>query len=80
MLFRSEDRALSVAPYFEAGNVLFPEFAPWKADLIDDLLRFPGTTYKDTVDATVQAILYLMSKPTSRIGGDDMSKESYWRR
>ena len=75
-----EDRALSVAPYFEAGNVLFPEFAPWKADLIDDLLRFPGTTYKDTVDATVQAILYLMSKPTSHIGGDDMSKESYWRR
>ncbi len=74
-----EDRALSVAPYFEAGNVLFPEFAPWKADLIDDLIRFPGATYKDTVDATVQAILYLMSKPLSRIGGDDMIKESYWR-
>ena len=75
-----EDRALSVAPYFEAGNVLFPEFASWKADLMDDLLRFPSTTYKDTVDAAVQAILYLMSKPTSRIGGDDMSKESYWHR
>lgn len=74
-----EDRALSVAPYFEAGNILFPEFAPWKADLIDDLLRFPGTTYKDTVDATVQGILYLMDKPISRIGGDDMVKESYWR-
>ena len=73
-----EDRALSVAPYFEAGNVLFPEYAPWKADLIDYLLRFPGTTYKDTVDATVQAILYLMSKPTARIGGDSMEKESYW--
>lgn len=74
-----EDRALSVAPYFEAGNVLFPEFAPWKADLIDDLLRFPGATYKDTVDATVQAILYLMNRPISRIGGDSMAKESYWR-
>ena len=74
-----EDRALSVAPYFEAGNVLFPEFAPWKADLIDDLLRFPGTTYKDTVDATVQAILYLMHRPISSIGGDDLSKTSYWR-
>lgn len=75
-----EDRALSVAPYFEAGNVLFPEFAPWKADLIDDLLRFPGSTYKDMVDATVQAILYLMNKPVSHIGGSDMEKESYWRR
>jgi len=74
-----EDRALSVAPYFEAGNVLFPEFAPWKADLIDDLLRFPGGTYKDTVDATVQAILYLMNKPASRLGGGGMEKESYWR-
>lgn len=75
-----EDRALSVAPYFEAGNILFPESAPWKADLIDDLLRFPGTTYKDTVDATVQAILYLMRKPVSHMGGSEMSKESYWRR
>ena len=74
-----EDRALSVAPYFEAGNVLFPEFAPWKEDLIDDLLRFPGTTYKDTVDATVQGILYLMNKQHSSIGGSDMSKSSYWR-
>lgn len=74
-----EDRALSVTPYFEAGNIYFPEFAPWKADLIDDLLRFPGNTYKDTVDATVQAILYLMKKPTSSIGGgDNLAKDSYW--
>ena len=65
--------------FYQTGE-LFPEFAPWKADLIDDLLRFPGATYKETVDATVQAILYLMSKPTSSIGGGDMSKDSYWRR
>ena len=46
--------------------------------MIRDLLILPKGTYKDTVDALVQGILYLMDKPTSSIGGSDMSKESYW--
>jgi predicted phage terminase large subunit-like protein len=76
-----EDRALSVAPYFEAGNVYFPVSAAWKADLIDDLLRFPSGTYKDTVDATVQAILYLVDKPRMTLNDSDaLDKDSYWRR
>ena len=76
-----EDRALSVAPYFEAGNVYFPDSAPWKADLVEDLLRFPTGQYKDTVDATVQGIIYLMSKPSSNLGKtDSLAKESYWRK
>ena len=77
-----EDRALSVAPYFEAGNVYFPEYAPWKGDLIDDYLRFPTGVYKDTVDAGVQGILYLMDKPRANLGeiGDTLGKDSYWRR
>ncbi len=77
-----EDRALSVSPYFEAGNVYFPEYAPWKGDLISDLLRFPSGVYKDTVDATVQGILYLMDKPISKLGKTDnaLGKTSYWRR
>ena len=76
-----EDRALSVSPYFEAGNVYFPEYAPWKGDLIDDLLRFPTGVYKDTVDATVQGILYLMGKPRANLGdlGEQLSRDSYWR-
>jgi predicted phage terminase large subunit-like protein len=77
-----EDRALSVAPYFEAGNVYLPENASWVGDLIDDLIRFPTGVYKDTVDATVQAILYLMDKPPSTFGdsGENLSKDSYWRK
>jgi len=73
-----EDRALSVAPYFEAGNVYFPASAPWKGDLIDDLLRFPTGVYKDTVDAMVQGILYLMDKRRAPLGGtgDALAKES----
>ncbi len=76
-----EDKALSVAPYFEAGNVYFPECAPWKGDLIDDLLRFPTGVYKDTVDASVQGILYLMDKPRANLGNlDSLRQENYWGR
>lgn len=75
-----EERAMSITPYFEAGNIHFPDpkTHPWVEDLIRDLLIFPKGTYKDTVDALVQGILYLMDKPTSGIGGSDMAKESYW--
>lgn len=76
-----EDRALSVAPYFEAGNVYFPENAPWANDLREDLRKFPNGQYKDTVDATVQAILYLMDKPRLSLGdsGSSLMRDSYWR-
>ncbi len=75
-----EERAMSITPYFEAGNVHFPDpkTHPWVEDLIRDLLIFPKGTYKDTVDALVQGILYLMDKPRSGIGGDNLGKTSYW--
>jgi len=80
-----EDRALSVAPYFEAGNILFPKPTgqnKWMFDLIDDLVKFPNGQYKDTTDATVQGILYLMDRPSTKFGDDseELSKESYWRK
>lgn len=78
-----EERAISVTPYFEAGNVFFPRNAPWVHDLINDLLIFPKGVYKDTVDAMVQGILYLMDRPA--VTGPPKSQallrqESYWRR
>lgn len=79
-----EERAISVTPYFEAGNIIFPDpgEAPWVNDLINDLLMFPKGTYKDTVDALVQGILYLMEKPgpSPPPTGDELAKESYWSR
>ena len=80
-----EERALSTTPYFEAGNIYFPdpETHPWVHDLIQDLLMFPKGTYKDTTDALVQGILYLMDKPTVTGPPADVSslaKESYWTR
>lgn len=79
-----EERAISVTPYFEAGNIWFPdpETHPWVHDLINDLLIFPKGTYKDTVDALVQGILYLMDKPsmTGPPKTSTLTKSSYWRR
>ena len=80
-----DERAISVTPYFEAGNIWFPDpqEAPWVEDLIRDLLIFPKGMYKDTTDALVQGILYLMdapmmSAPPRDLGG--LRKNSYWRR
>ena len=79
-----EERAISATPYFEAGNVFFPDpnTASWVTDLQKDLLMFPKGVYKDTVDALVQGILYLMDKPSQTgppaetvAGG----MSSYWR-
>lgn len=78
-----EERAISVTPYFEAGNIHFPDpkTHPWVHDLIQDLLMFPKGTYKDTTDALVQGILYLMDKPmvAAPPSTTSLSKESYWR-
>lgn len=78
-----EERAISVTPYFEAGNIHFPDpkTHPWVHDLIKDLLMFPKGTFKDTTDALVQGILYLMDKPISTppTKAPTLTKESYWR-
>ncbi len=80
-----EERAISVTPYFEAMNIFLPDpkTHPWVDDLIRDLLIFPKGTFKDTTDALVQGILYLMDKPTVTGPPKDtgaLAKESYWRR
>lgn len=73
-----EERAFSVSPYFEAGNVYFPD-APWVGDLVEDFVKFPSGIYKDTVDAAVQGILYFNGKPQLSLGiSDGLSKGNYW--
>ena len=59
-----EERAISITPYCEAGNIFLPDPADnaWVHDFINDLLTFPNGRYKDTVDAFVQGVLYLMEK------------------
>ena len=80
-----EERARAVTPYFEAGNIWFPDpqEAPWVHDLTQDLLMFPKGRYKDTVDALVQGIGYLMDKPLYSgppADAGSVQQTSYWRR
>jgi predicted phage terminase large subunit-like protein len=79
-----EERAISVTPYFEAGNIWLPDPAthPWVHDMINDLLMFPKGEFKDDIDALVQGILYLMDKPGTAGPPKDgtLQKESYWHR
>lgn len=78
-----EERAISVTPYFEAGNIHFPDpkTHPWVDDLIRDLLIFPKGTFKDTTDALVQGILYLMDRPAAMGPPKQtaLTKDSYWK-
>jgi predicted phage terminase large subunit-like protein len=41
---------------FEAGNVYFPEEAPWLADLEAELFAFPGSRHDDQCDSISQAL------------------------
>ena len=53
---KKDERAISVTPIFESGNIWFPDAkeAPWVNDLIQDLLMFPKGKYKDTVEVLVK--------------------------
>jgi predicted phage terminase large subunit-like protein len=50
---------------FEAGKVLFPNSAPWLAELERELLSFPGAQFDDQVDSVVQALDYATKELSS---------------
>ena len=52
--------AVASAP-FEAGQVYFPERAPWLAELEFELFAFPGSRYDDQVDSISQALNHVRS-------------------
>ncbi len=51
----------------EAGRVLLPSQAPWKADYLSELSAFPKGRHDDQVDSTSQALEYLLSHRPMRI-------------
>ena len=51
-----DSRASAVSYLFEAGNVFFPEAAPWLKDYKDELLAFDSGAHDDQVDSTTQAL------------------------
>lgn len=61
-----EARLSAVAALFEAGNIWLPESEPWVEDYISELCAFPNAANDDQVDATSQALDYLVGD-TSRL-------------
>jgi len=55
-------RANAITGYVKAGSVLFPQFAPFKNDLLTELEAFPVGTNDDQVDAMSQALNYWIAE------------------
>ena len=50
------------AAKFHSGLVYLPEKAPWLADFMNELLKFPNSKYDDRVDSVSQALKYLTER------------------
>ncbi len=52
-----------VSPRFEAGQVHFLQDAPWLAELLQELLRFPQTRHDDQVDSVTLYLNWRRERP-----------------
>ena len=52
----------AVVPFFRAGNVYVPpgSIAPWVKEYVHETTTFPGSSKDDQVDATSQALQFLL--------------------
>jgi predicted phage terminase large subunit-like protein len=57
-----QERAYSVTPYFEAGNVFFPKNQKFIKELEEEMLQFPAGSHDDTIDSMTQALNYFRIK------------------
>ena len=55
-----KDRLGRASLRIQAGRLLLPANAPWRAEFVRELLGFPLTRHDDQVDALSQALIYLM--------------------
>jgi len=61
-------RAHAVSPLIEAGKVFLPQQAPWLEDFLDEVSRFPNSSYADQTDAMTQALQHLTGKSRFKAG------------
>lgn len=52
-------RAYAIEPLITAHNVLLPQYADWKEDLIEEAAAFPNAAHDDQVDTLTQALTKL---------------------
>lgn len=76
-----EDRALSIQPDFESGNVYFPEIGtrPWLGEFIEEVAAFPNSKYKDQADSMVQALMRFNKRNHTDINFASITKKSFSR-
>lgn len=55
-------RAHAATPPIAAGEVYLPEGAAWLDEYLDEFEHFPGSEYKDQVDSTTQALIFLKDR------------------
>jgi predicted phage terminase large subunit-like protein len=60
-------RLNSVSTMFEAGQVFFPENAPWLADLEIELHTFPLSKHDDRVDSISQALEWMRNRAVNSL-------------
>ncbi len=66
-----EARASAISPLFEAGKVYLPKDAPWLANYISELTKFPRGKHDDQVDSTTQFLNWAQQNTVS--AGRDLS-------
>ena len=67
-----EDRLNAVSPYFESGNVYFPDESvlPNVEEYVEQLLMFPNGAHDDFVDTVSQYLLNYQYKYGGRVATD----------
>ena len=67
-----EDRLNAVSPYFESGNVYFPDESvlPNVEEYVEQLLKFPNSAHDDFVDTVSQYLLNYQYKYGGRVATD----------
>src|SRR5439155_26448462 len=67
---------------FESGQVLFPKYASWLAELEAELFAFPHGRHDDQVDSISQALGHAKGgydTTFSWVGGPDQGPQGPWR-
>lgn len=75
-------RLMSVAPFFESGDVWFPHpsIAPWVPELVEEIVTIPNAENDDQGDTLSQALASCARGMDYDItfGGDSLVRESPW--
>jgi hypothetical protein len=64
----------------EAGHVLLPEEAPWKAVYLKEIAAFPRGKYDDQVDSTAQFLAWFRDRgtPLPEVGRNVSIRENHF--